>query len=91
MTYIFNRITVYAAMLLILAMIVILFGCETENPVCSENYCITGEIFARSELGDEQEFDELPGTISEQDIVDLLTVDIGEYDFESVTVTGKLD
>ena len=60
MTYIFNRFTVYGAMLLILAMIVILFGCEAQNPICSENYCLTGEIFLRSELGEEQEFKELP-------------------------------
>ena len=29
--------------------------------------------------------------MSEQSIVNLLTVDIGEYDFEPVTVTGVLD
>ena len=33
----------------------------------------------------------VPETTPESDIDDLLTVDVGEYNFEPVTVTGKLD
>ena len=36
-----------------LAMIVwclALTGCETQNPICSDNFCVVGEVFPRSEL-----------------------------------------
>ena len=29
-----------------------LLGCYTENPLCTDNYCVEGEVFLRSELGD---------------------------------------
>lgn len=59
MVYIFNRFTVYGAMLLILVMLVILFGCEAQNPICSDNFCVIGEVFPRSELEENQEFSEV--------------------------------
>ena len=46
-------------------------GCETQNPVCSENYCVIGAIFPRSELGD-GEFEELPASVDEETVVGLL-------------------
>lgn len=46
-------------------------GCETQNPVCSENYCVMGEIFPRSEIG-EREFEELPASVDEKTVVGLL-------------------
>ena len=33
-------------------------GCETQNPICTENFCVTGEAFPRSEIGD-REFSEV--------------------------------
>ena len=33
-------------------------GCETQNPICTENFCVTGEVFPRSALGD-REFSEV--------------------------------
>ena len=33
-------------------------GCETQNPICTENFCVTGEVFPRSEIGD-REFSEV--------------------------------
>ena len=36
-------------------------------------------------------FDTLPGTVSEETLINLLTVDVGEYTFESVEITGKID
>ena len=59
MNYILNRFIIYSVMLLILAMIVILFGCEAQNPICSDNFCVVGEIFPRSELEENQEFSEV--------------------------------
>ena len=50
-------------------------GCETQNPVCSENYCVIGAIFPRSELGD-GEFEELPASVDEETVVGLLA---GKY------------
>ena len=74
----------------LLGLCVIVCGCETHNPICSETYCLTGEIFERSELSDDQEFTVLPTRISEQDILNLWTPDV-DIDFEPITVTGKLD
>ena len=37
---------------------VIISGCSTENPLCTDNYCVEGEIFLRSELGN-RDFSEL--------------------------------
>ena len=58
--------------LLLLGLIFMLaIGCETQNPVCSENYCVMGEIFPRSEIGD-SEFEELPASVDEETVVGLL-------------------
>lgn len=34
-------------------------GCGTENPICSDNYCVTGEIFPKSELDPDTTYDEV--------------------------------
>ena len=58
--------------LILLGLIFMLaIGCETQNPVCSENYCVMGEIFPRSEIGD-SEFEELPVSVDEETLVGLL-------------------
>ena len=33
-------------------------ACETQNPICTDNFCVTGEVFPRSEIGD-REFSEV--------------------------------
>ena len=48
-------------------------GCETSNPICSDNFCVTGEIFAKSDLEEGQDFDNAPATISEQEFLNLLS------------------
>ena len=48
--------TIASIMMILIFMLVI--GCETRNPVCSENYCVIGAIFPCSEIGDGQ-FEEL--------------------------------
>ena len=68
-----------------------LLGCETVNPLCSDTYCIEGEIYLKSDLEADATFDTLPGTVSEETLINLLTVDVGEYTFESVNITGKVD
>ena len=45
----------FAAMMVLIPM---LLGCSSENPICSDNFCVTGEIFLRSEIGD-SEFSEV--------------------------------
>lgn len=76
----------------LVAMLMIVFaGCGTDNPVCSPTYCVTGEVFLRSELEEGQAFEELPANLSEETIANLLTDDVGEYAFESITVTGLID
>ena len=49
-------------MFLLILIMSILFslGCETTNPLCTKNYCIEGEIYAKSELADDAEYGELP-------------------------------
>ena len=35
-------------------------GCSTENPLCTDNYCVTGEVFSKDELEAGQTFEVLP-------------------------------
>lgn len=44
-------VTMWIAMMGIVA-------CETQNPICTDNFCVTGEVFPRSEIGD-REFSEV--------------------------------
>ena len=46
----------------LLAFLVLSFviGCLTENPLCTDNYCITGEVFSKDELAAGQTFEVLP-------------------------------
>jgi hypothetical protein len=65
--------TIASIMMILIFMLAI--GCETQNPVCSENYCVIGEIFPRSEIGD-GEFEALPASVDEETVVGLLA---GKY------------
>ena len=78
-------------MLILMLSLLLCVGCSTENPLCTDTYCVKGEIFFKEDLNADEPFDRLPATFSEQTIVDLLTVDVGEYTFEPVFVTGKVD
>ena len=46
-------------LLFLLAIAVLLTGCEAENPVCTDNFCFVGEAFLRSDLDTEQPFSEI--------------------------------
>ena len=35
-------------------------GCSTENPLCTDNFCVEGEIYAKSELAEGQAYGDLP-------------------------------
>jgi len=37
-----------------------IIGCSTENPLCTDNYCITGEVFSKDDLEQGQTFEVLP-------------------------------
>ena len=36
------------------------FGCETSNPLCTDNYCVEGEIYPKSDLRVGAKYGELP-------------------------------
>ena len=59
-------------LLILIVFAILSLGCETENPICTDNYCVTGEIFPREELGG-QDFQEAPSTISENQLLALFT------------------
>lgn len=65
-------------------------GCSTDNPLCSDNWCIEGEIFAKDDLEDNEEWEAIPASVSEQDIINLLTVPT-PGDFSPVTIRGTID
>ena len=81
-----NYFTIVAVFILLLS----LFGCNTENPLCTTNYCVEGEVFAKSDLEAGASYDDLPASVSEQSLIDLFSIQT-PGDFESVTVTGTLD
>lgn len=35
-------------------------GCSTENPLCTDNFCVEGKIYPKSELVEGQEYGDLP-------------------------------
>lgn len=45
----------------IILIVSILFsiGCSTENPLCTDNYCVEGEIYPRSDLYSDEEVSDL--------------------------------
>lgn len=46
-------------LLFVLTAILAITGCSTENPLCTDNYCVEGEIYPRSELADDATFSEV--------------------------------
>ena len=75
----------------ILTLLILTIGCSTENPLCTTSYCVEGELFLKSELDDAASFDDLPASVTEETLVNLLTVDVGEYTFEPVEISGRID
>ena len=51
-------------MFLIFALFIVVVGCESTNPLCTENYCVEGTIYPKSDLADGQEYGELSNTES---------------------------
>ena len=49
----------FGAVLVVVILLLSLFGCSTENPLCTDNYCVEGEIYPRSELADDALFSQL--------------------------------
>ena len=49
-------ILTYAVMV---AFLILTIGCSTENPLCTTNYCVEGEIYPRSWLDRSETFDEI--------------------------------
>ena len=50
MTDILKSVLFYVLMLSAFALMIFTIGCNTENPLCTDNYCVEGEIYPRSEL-----------------------------------------
>ena len=44
---------------ILLFLLLTVIGCSAENPLCTDNYCVTGEIFPRSDLEIGAEFSEV--------------------------------
>ncbi|MXV73464.1 hypothetical protein F4Z99_04195 [Candidatus Poribacteria bacterium] len=67
-----------------------ILGCETQNPICTDNYCVTGEIFPKTEL-DGRAFDEMPATTNEAEILALFNESDANPDvFQPVTIVGEV-
>ena len=63
-------------------------ACSTENPLCTDNFCVEGEIFEKADLATDAPFDELPATVDEERVIELLTVTPQDSDaFEPVNIT----
>lgn len=45
--------------LLFVIAVIFMLGCSTENPLCTDNYCVEGEIYPRSWLQWDEKFDEV--------------------------------
>lgn len=45
--------------LLFVIAVIFTLGCSTENPLCTDNYCVEGEIYPRSWLHQDEKFDEV--------------------------------
>lgn len=46
-------------------------GCGTENPICSDNFCVTGEIFPKNELDPDVTYDAV--TVDESAVLTMFT------------------
>ena len=57
----------YTFSLILSAILIFSIGCHTENPICSDNYCVSGEIFLRSQLLEGEEYSEID--IVESDLI----------------------
>lgn len=66
-----------------------ILGCETQNPICTDNYCVTGEIFPKTEL-DGRAFDEMPATTNEAEILALFESDTNRDVFQTITIVGEV-
>ncbi len=59
MTDVLKSLLYYLMMLSAFALMIFTIGCNTENPLCSQNYCVSGEVFLRSQLLEGEEFSEV--------------------------------
>ena len=67
-----------------------ILGCETQNPICTDNYCVTGEIFPKTELNG-RAFDEMPATVSEAEFLALFNESDTNPDvFQPITIVGEV-
>ena len=58
---------------LLLIVIAFTIGCSSENPICSDNFCVTGEIFEKSDLPEDAEYDSV--NVDEARLLALLAED----------------
>ena len=49
----------FGAVVVVTLLLLSLFGCSTENPLCTDNYCVEGEMYPRSWLDSGESFDEI--------------------------------
>ena len=75
--------------LIIVLLAIAVIGCQAENPICNDLYCIDGEIYLKSELPKDVEFDTV--NVDTADLLATLgtipsTVDANTQENGSVTV-----
>ena len=54
-----------------MVLIAIFLGCSTENPLCSDNFCVEGDIFPRDHLFFDEEYSEV--AVDETVLLNIIT------------------
>ena len=69
-------------------MIFAIVGCDTgDSPLCTDNYCLTGEIFSKDDLEEGQPSTQLPDTVDEAQILKLFAGKVSAETDEKPTDT----
>jgi len=88
-----NKLKVHECLLVFTLAFLFIISCSTENPLCTDNYCVKGEIFDRADLGNE-DFTEMPRHIDEKTLYNLLNPDrpiLHDLDQDVFFINGVVD
>lgn len=69
-------------LLLIVFIAFVSAGCETENPLCTENFCVEGVVYPIDELDPDQSYDELE--IDDELLLEIIGKNVGNIDITFV-------
>lgn len=65
-------------LLLIVFIAFVSAGCETENPLCTDNFCVEGVVYPIDELDPDQDYDELE--IDDESLLEIIGENVGNID-----------